>query len=155
MIQSSLDGFELKNSFFYFRKLHCSLRQSSHHLLSRDVKPQRNCILGSCAMASSDVTMGLNRLAPVVTRRKTLNFGSRYHGNGMESNEIFCTTWLVDDTCIHIWHLFHIFQKSPMMTSRSLSLLFNGLEEMLPVTRAQGNDWKQSKSSVFRTLKDA
>ena len=71
--------------------------------------------------------MGLNRLAPVVTRRKTLNFGSRYHRSGMQSNEKFCTTWLIDDTCIHIWHSFHIFQKSPMMTSRPLSLLFSGL----------------------------
>ena len=46
-------------------------------------KPQRNCILGSRGVTSCDVTMGLNRLAPVVTRRKTLNFGSRYHGIGM------------------------------------------------------------------------
>ena len=46
-------------------------------------QPQRNCILGSRAVTSCDVTMGLNRLAPVVTRRKTLNFGSRCHGIGM------------------------------------------------------------------------
>ena len=48
-----------------------------------DIKPQRNCILGSRDVTSCDVTMVLNHLAPVVTRRKTLNFGSRYHGIGM------------------------------------------------------------------------
>ena len=70
----------------YFRVLAMCVASQPRPALAK-AKPQRNCILGSHAVTSSDVTMGLNRLAPVVTRRKTLNFGSRYHGVGMQPIE--------------------------------------------------------------------